>query len=49
LFLSEVCWKSGVPIEGEQATISGPVVTRAPRRNVIQCCGHGVLQSEKEL
>jgi hypothetical protein len=34
LSMSEVCWRSGVPIEGEQATISDPVVARVPRRNV---------------
>ena len=32
--LSEVCWKSGVPIEGEETPISEPVVARVPRRNV---------------
>ena len=32
--LSEVCWRSRVPIEGEQTAISQPVVARVPRRNV---------------
>ena len=32
--LSEVCRKSGAPIEGEQTTISEPVVARIPRRNI---------------
>jgi len=32
--MSEVCWRSGEPIESEQITISQPVVARVSRRNV---------------
>ena len=34
MFLSEVCPRSGVPIEGEQGSISEAVAARVPRRNV---------------
>jgi len=34
LSMSEVCWRSGEPIEGKRATISETVVARVPRRNV---------------
>ena len=34
LSMSEVCWRSGEPLEGEQTNISQPVVARVPRRNV---------------
>jgi hypothetical protein len=34
LSLSEVCWKRGIPIEGERDSISEAVAARVPRRNV---------------
>jgi hypothetical protein len=34
LSLREICWRSGVPIESEQAGISQAVAARVPRRNV---------------
>jgi len=46
--MSEICWRSGVPIEGEQAPISEHIVDRVPRSEqvysvaVMQCCGAAV-------
>jgi len=40
--MSEICWRSGIPIE---ATISEPVVDRVPRSerySVLQCCGAAI-------
>jgi hypothetical protein len=34
LFLSEVCWKSEVPTEGERASISEAVAARVPPGNI---------------
>jgi len=42
-----VCWRSGVPTEGEQIAVPERVVARVPRRNIIQCCSAAVLQSER--
>ena len=39
LFVSKICWRSGVPTE---ATISKPVVDRVPRSE-----HYSVLQSER--
>jgi hypothetical protein len=44
LSLSEVCWRSGVPIEGDQDSISQAVAARVSRRKVKQC---GVLRPER--
>jgi len=30
LFMSEICWRSGVPIEGEKVAMLDPVVDRVP-------------------
>jgi hypothetical protein len=34
LSLSEICWRSGAPIEGERAGFCEAVAARVPRRNV---------------
>jgi hypothetical protein len=52
LSLSEICWRSGVPIEGEQAAILELVVDRVPRSehySVLQCCGLAVRERPKRF
>jgi hypothetical protein len=40
--MSVICWRSGVPIEGEQPAISEPVIGQVPRAQ-----SYSVLQSER--
>jgi hypothetical protein len=42
LSMSEICWRSRIPIENKQAVISGPVVARGPWSE-----RYSVLQSER--
>ena len=50
LFMSETCWRTGVPIEGEEAAMLDPIVDRVPWSKhylVLRYCGAGVGKGKK--
>jgi hypothetical protein len=50
LVMSEICWRSGVPIEGEEAAMLDPIVDGVPWSEhylVLRYCGAAVGKRKK--